>query len=87
MPNKHASFKHLRQTKVRTERNNQVEKTLKEAVKSARAALSAQDKAKAADAVKKAAKLLDKAAQNKVIKRNTAGRIKSRLGSQLAKIK
>lgn len=86
MPIKKAAFKHLRQTKVRTSANKSVKTKLREHIKKARALITAKDKAKATDAVKSATKLIDKAAQNKVIKKNTASRYKSRLTAGLNKL-
>ena len=77
----------MRQTKKRTTRNKLVIKRLKSAVKSARKVLSSGDKAKASEAVKKAVKILDKAAQSEYIKKNKASRLKSRLVLQLNKLK
>ncbi len=87
MPVKHASIKHLRQTKKRTARNKQITKNLKNAVKTARKILAAGDKTKANETVKKAVKILDKAAQGEYIKKNKASRLKSRLILQLNKLK
>ncbi|MBI5037575.1 MAG: 30S ribosomal protein S20 [Candidatus Kerfeldbacteria bacterium] len=86
MPIKHAAFKHLRQTKKRTAQNKSVKGRLRSAMKDARAAITAKDKAKAAELVKAAVKVLDKAAQNKVVPKNTASRYKSRLMTALNKI-
>lgn len=87
MPIKKAASKHLRQTKKRTARNVAVKNRIKAAVKSARTAIANKDKAKATEGVKKAVKTLDKAAKNKVMKKNTASRLKSRLMLGLNKLK
>ncbi len=83
MPNKHASIKHLRQTKVRAAKNLAVKNLLKKLVKTSRKHLTAKEKDKATTSVKAAIKALDKAASNRVISKNTAGRLKSRLMKQL----
>lgn len=87
MPTTAAAKKHLRQTKKRTARNRAVVNRLRELVKNARKAIIAGDQAKAATAVSAATKALDKAAQNKTVERNTAGRLKSRLMRQLHALK
>ncbi len=86
MPTKKAAIKHLKQTKKQTGRNKSVKTTLRSAIKQARKLITAKDKAKATEAVAKAIKLIDKAAQNKVIKKNTASRYKSRLTTALNKL-
>jgi small subunit ribosomal protein S20 len=86
MPNKHASIKHLRQTKVRFAKNLAVKNQLKKLVKTSRKHLAAKEKDKAVASVRAAAKALDKAASNKVISKNTASRLKSRLMKQLHKL-
>jgi len=77
MPIKKAASKHLRQTKKLTAKNTAVKNKLKAAVKAARKAMAGKDKGKAS---------LDKTAQNKVIKKNKASRLKSRLTKQLNKL-
>jgi len=83
MPIKHAAIKHLRQTKKRTGHNKLVKKILKTQIKALRKAISLKDKTKAKEELKKAIGLLDKAAQKKIIRKNTAARLKSRLSKQL----
>ncbi|HBV33597.1 TPA: 30S ribosomal protein S20 [Patescibacteria group bacterium] len=84
MPIKAASFKHLRQTKVRTLRNHKVLSTMTKVVKAARRAITAKA-ADAKDKLKLAIKTLDSAAQKGIIKPNTAARLKSRLSKALNK--
>ncbi|MFA5134177.1 MAG: 30S ribosomal protein S20 [Patescibacteria group bacterium] len=86
MPIQKAGFKHVRQTKRQTAQNRAVKERLKAIIKETRTALSLKDKTKAADALKRAVKKLDKAAQNKVIKKNRAARLKSRLTKGLNKL-
>ncbi|MFA6553147.1 MAG: 30S ribosomal protein S20 [Patescibacteria group bacterium] len=83
MPNKHASIKHLRQTKVRAAKNLAVKNQVKKLVKTSRKHLLAKEKDKATTSVRAAGKALDKAASNGVIRKNTAARLKSRLMKQL----
>ncbi|MBU0597828.1 30S ribosomal protein S20 [Patescibacteria group bacterium] len=87
MPIKKAAKKHLRQTKKRTIKNLGAKNRIKAAIKSARLALTNKDKSKAQEQIKKTIKILDKAAQNKILKKNTASRFKSRLMKQLNKLK
>jgi len=87
MPIKKAAFKDRRQTKKRTARNLSVKSSVRSAVKAARKAIGANDKPKATEAIARAIKKLDKAAQNKVLKRNTVSRLKSRLTKQRNKAK
>lgn len=86
MPTKHAAFKHLRQTKKRTAQNKQVKNAIRTLIKATRKAIVAKEKAKATDTYHKAAKALDKAAQKKIIARNKAARLKSRLSKQIHQI-
>ena len=86
MPNKHSAIKHLRQATKRTEQNRQTKAAVKTVVKNVRKAIVLKDKAKAADALKKAIKALDQSAQKKVITKNKAARLKSRLTLQVNKI-
>ena len=84
MPIKKAAIKDVKQNAVRRVRNLRVQRTVREAVKSAREAIANKD-AKAAELVSSAGKLLDRAAQKNVIKKNTASRTKSRLAAALKK--
>ena len=86
MPIKHAAIKHLRQTIKRTAHNKSVKNTVKKLVKSTRQAIVAKDKTKASDLFKKTVVALDKAAQKKILAKNTAARLKSRLARQVNKI-
>ncbi len=86
MPIKKASFKDLRQTKKKTSRNKAVKSTLKANVKKTRTIILGKDKNAAAEALKLTIKNLDKATQNKVIKKNKASRLKSRLAKQINKL-
>jgi small subunit ribosomal protein S20 len=83
MPIKHAAAKHLRQTKKRTAQNKQIKKTVSSLIKAVRKAVLSKEKDKAAAAYKKAATALDKATQKRVITKNRAAHLKSRLARQL----
>lgn len=79
MPIKKAAFKHFRQTKKRTARNALVRNRLVQFVKQVKKAIRGEDSARIAEYLKEAQKIIDKAAQARVIKKNTASRKKSRL--------
>jgi len=86
MPIKKSAIKHLRQTKRATLRNNQVRRELKEFIKLVRKAISKKDKTKLQEYQSKLNKILDKAAQKRVIAKNKAARYKSRLTKQINSI-
>jgi small subunit ribosomal protein S20 len=79
MPIKKSAMKAMRQAKKRTERNMKVKESIAYLRRGARKAIEASDVKKAADVAKEVIKAVDKAAQKKVIKKNKAARIKSRL--------
>jgi len=79
MPIKKSAMKALRQTTKRTERNAKVKESISYLRRMSRKALDAKDAKKAAELAKAVVKAVDKAVQNKVVKKNTAARIKSRL--------
>ena len=87
MPIKKAAFKQIRQTKKRTLRNKKVKDNLKYLIKKSRKLIEAKKKDEAKDWVVKTIKALDKAAQKKIIKKNTAARRKSRLMKRLNSLK
>ena len=84
MPNKKSAMKALRQDKKKALRNFKVKKNVKDLVKDSKKLIEAKDKT-AADKVKDAIKSIDKAVQNKVLKKNTGSRKKSRLIKKLNK--
>ncbi len=86
MPIKKSAIKHMRQTKKLTAQNKSVKNRVRDAMKAARKAIDAKDKSAAQTAVQKAVKQLDQAAQNKVFKKNTVARYKSRLMQALNKL-
>lgn len=79
MPIKKSASKHLRQTKKRTVKHNQTKRELKEYIKKTRQAITAGDKAQLQEYAKNLQQVIDKAAQKKVIKPNSAARRKARL--------
>lgn len=85
MPITKSAKKALRQNIRRHERNLKNKKALKTAVKNYKKA-SGTSKEEAIKLLPKVYKALDKAAKTKLIKKNKASRLKSRLSKQIAKI-
>lgn len=85
MPIKKAAFKHIRQARKRTIRNNQVKRGLKDFIKSVRKATVAKDQTKLVEYQKQLQQVIDKAAAKKIIKKKAASRRKSRLIRQVNK--
>lgn len=85
MPNRKASIKDLRKSAKRTAFNKKLNDNLKGLIKKGLKAIDAKD-AKAKEIVASALKALDKAAQKKIIKKNTRDRKKSKLTLKLNKI-
>ena len=86
MPNLQTSIKDLRQNKRRAEFNKRIRNRMKRAIKNFEDLLKENNQEKAQTALIQAYKILDKAAQKNVIKKNTASRKKSRLASKLNKL-
>lgn len=86
MPIKKAAKKYMRVTATNTERNKIVKGVVKSAIKKTREAVTAGKIDEAKEWLSKASKSLDKAAQKKVIKKNTAARKKSRLNTLVKKL-
>lgn len=83
MPTKQAAFKALRQTKKNAMRNKLAKLQIADARRAFRKAMDKAEASKAADAVKTAIKLLDKAYSRGIMKLNTVSRHKSRLMKKL----
>lgn len=81
MPIKESAKKYMRVTERKTARNKIVKGTFKSAIKKTREAVKSGLTEDAQKWLKTAIKSLDKAAQKKVLKKNTAARKKSRLNS------
>ena len=79
MPIKKSAMKALRQSEKRGKRNKDVKDSIAYLRRMSRKALDAKDAKKAVKLAKDTVKAVDKAVQNKVLKKNTASRIKSRL--------
>jgi len=84
MPQKSAAKKYLRVTKKRHQSNLTIKNKLKTAIKKTRVALEDPGaSAKVEELLKEAVKIIDRATQKKVIKKNTAARKKKRLFKRL----
>lgn len=79
MPIKKNAMKALRQIRKRTVRNQAVKEGINYLRRATRKAMDAKELKQAEEFAKSTVKALDKAVQNKVLKLNTASRIKSRL--------
>ena len=86
MPIKKSAKKYMRVTKRKTAKNKMVKGVLKSAIKKTREAVAAGNATEAQKWLKDSIKSLDKAAQKKVIKKNTAARRKSRLNKLVKKL-
>jgi small subunit ribosomal protein S20 len=85
MPIKKAARKYMRVTERKTEKNRKLKGAFRSAIKATKIALSANEIGEAQENLKKSIKALDKAAQKKVLHKNTAARMKSRL-NKLVKV-
>ncbi|HET6409228.1 MAG TPA: 30S ribosomal protein S20 [Chthoniobacteraceae bacterium] len=84
MANTKSAAKRARQTVRRTAANRRVMRAVKSTMKKAREALTAGDKAGAAELSRKATSVLDKAAKSGRIHRNKANRHKAQFSKALA---
>jgi len=87
MPIKQAAKKALRQTITHRARNVEVKEALRKLVKTTKKLAEAKKYEEALVALKAAMKALDKAAQQKIVKKNTASRLKSRLSKTVQAVK
>ncbi len=86
VPIKKSAKKYMRVTDRKTLKNRKIKGVLKNAVKQTKESLTAGKIEDAQKSLKAAIKAIDKAAQKKVIKKNTAARKKSRLNAMVKKI-
>lgn len=86
MPIKTSAKKYMRVTDRKTQKNNRIKGVYRNAIKKTREAVAKGDTEEAQKWLKTATKGLDKAAQKKTIKKNTASRKKSRLNASVKKI-
>ena len=87
MPNIKSAKKRLRQSIVRRERNRSAKHEIKTGCKKVTAAVAAGSVEQAETELRAAAKLLDQSAAHRVIHRNAAARVKSRLSAKVKKLK
>lgn len=87
MPNIKSAKKRLRQSIVRRNRNRAAKSALKSQIKKLTAAIAAKDVATAETLYVSTQKKLDQAASKKVIHRNAAARVKSRLSAKIKALK
>ena len=83
MPIKENAKKALRQSIKRHARNVAVKENIKKLIKVTKKSVAAKKIEDAAVALKNVGKALDKAVQKKILKKNTAARLKSRLAGHV----
>lgn len=83
MPIKKAAKKYMRVTDRKTVKNNKIKGQFRSAIKITKESLVKNEVEKAQEYLKKSIKALDKAAQKKVLHKNTAARMKSRLNKMV----
>jgi small subunit ribosomal protein S20 len=86
MPNTKSAMKAMRNSRRRNAINLRTRSKFKSAVKETRTSIASGDAKEAAENLKKAMSMLDKAVKKDVLHKNTASRRKSRLAKALAKI-
>lgn len=86
MANIKSAKKRIEVTRIRTERNKSIKSGVKTAIKKVDAAIAANDKAAATEALKNATKAIDMATTKGVYHKNTAARKVSRIASAVAKM-
>ena len=86
MPNKKSAKKYMRVTEKKTAKNKIIKGVFRSAVKKTKEAVTAGKIKEAQESLKAAIKAIDKAAQKKVLKKNTAARKKSRLNAMVKKL-
>lgn len=87
MPNTRSAKKRLRQDEKRRMHNRSIKRSVRTQCRKVREAAAAGDIAQAESEIRKAAKLLDRAAAKRVIHPNSAARTKSRLAAAIVKAK
>ncbi len=86
MPIKQSAKKYMRVTAKKTDHNKKIKGVVKNAIKKTREAVAAGKKEEAAQWLKTASKAMDKAAQKKIMKKETVARKKSRLNASVKKL-
>ena len=87
MPIKDSAKKYMRVTARKTIKNRKIRGAYRSAIKNLEKAVANNDTKKIEEFLKLSQKMLDKAAQKGVIKKNTASRKKSRLNKMILKAK
>lgn len=87
MPQQKNAEKSLRQIKKRTAKNDKIRNGLDILTRQLKKAMVLKDAPKSQELVKKLTKAWDKAAQKKVLKKNTAARKKSRMMKKVNAVK
>ena len=87
MPNIQSAAKRLKQSILRRERNRSTKKSIRTECKKVLAAVKSGNAEQAETELRQAAKLLDKSAAKRVIHRNAAARVKSRLSAKVKTLK
>lgn len=87
MPNKQAAKKAMRQTATHRVHNVEAKEAIRKLIKTTRKLADAKKTDEAVASLKATGKALDKAAQKKILKKNTVSRIKSRLAKTVASSK
>lgn len=86
MPIKKSAKKYIRVTNKKTDHNKKIKGVYRSAIKKTREAVAKEDVKTAQEWLKKSIKGLDKAAQKKILKKNTCARYKSRLNNAVKKL-
>ena len=86
MANTAQARKRARQAEKRRQHNASQRSTLRTAVKRVRAAILAGDKENAQNVFKASVSVIDRIADKKIVHKNKAARLKSRLAAQLKKL-
>jgi small subunit ribosomal protein S20 len=87
MPNIQSARKRLKQSLVRRERNRSTKRSIHTECKKVLEAVKTGNVEQAETELRVVAKKVDKAAANKIIHRNAAARVKSRMSAKVKKLK
>ena len=87
MPNIASAKKRLRQSLVRRARNRSTKSLLRSQIRKVREAVAAGNVADAETALRSCARYLDRAAAHRVVHKNSASRLKSRLSARIKALK
>jgi small subunit ribosomal protein S20 len=87
MPNSRSATKRMRQNRARRLRNRTVRSAMRTQIKKVLQAVAQSDLASAETQLRAAVKKLDQAASKRIVHRNTAARVKSRLAHRVNRLK